>query len=644
MAERALDVIAIGRVSIDLYGQQIGGRLEDMASFAKYVGGCPANIAIGCARLGLRSALLSRVGDEHMGRFVREQLEREGVDTQGLAVDPARLTALVILGIRDRNTFPLIFFRENCADMAMSEADIDEGFIASAKAVVVTGTHFSTPLVAAASRRAMALARRHGGKVVLDIDYRPVLWGLAGHGQGERRFVDDAQVTALLQSILPQCDLIVGTEEEIHAGGGSTDTLAALRAIRELSQALIVMKRGPLGCVAYPEAIPGRVEGGVTGEGFPVEVYNVLGAGDGFMSGFLCGHLSGLPLAETCRTANACGALVVSRHGCAPATPTWSELAHFLDRGSTHPALRLDPALNHIHWATTRREKRSEVLAVALDHRTQFEYLAERHGQPIQRIAAFKRLVFRAATLTAGAQTGFGLIVDDRYGGDVLDLATGSGCWLARPIERPDCTPLEFEGGADVGLTLREWPVNHTVKCLVFYRADDAPDLRACQERRLLALWQACRLTDHELLLEVIADRERPGDVAPLVAALRRLYEIGIKPDWWKLPAPESSGGWAEIEKIIRGRDPYCRGVLLLGLGAGEAELARQIEDGAGQPICRGFAIGRSIFAAAAEAWFAGHLDDAAAVTLMADTYRRLLRCWQQARGRAAEPLETIAR
>jgi 5-dehydro-2-deoxygluconokinase len=127
--ETELDVITIGRSSVDLYGQQIGGRLEDMASFAKSVGGCPANIAIGTARLGLRSALITRVGDEAFGRFIREQLVREGVDISGVATDPKRLTALVILGVRDRSTFPLIFYREDCADAALDESDIDEAFI-----------------------------------------------------------------------------------------------------------------------------------------------------------------------------------------------------------------------------------------------------------------------------------------------------------------------------------------------------------------------------------------------------------------------------------------------------------------------------------------------------------------------------------
>ena len=202
MSGTQLDVVTIGRSSVDLYGEQVGGRLEDMSSFAKYVGGCPTNIAIGTAKLGLNSGLITAVGDEHMGRFIKEEVERWGVDTRCLKTDPERLTSLVILGIRDQHTFPLIFFRENCADSALEPADIDESYIASAKAVVVTGTHFSRPNLEAASRKAAETARQHGRKVILDIDYRPVLWGLTGHGLGEERFVESANTTAHLQTCL----------------------------------------------------------------------------------------------------------------------------------------------------------------------------------------------------------------------------------------------------------------------------------------------------------------------------------------------------------------------------------------------------------------------------------------------------------
>ena len=268
--ERSLDVVTIGRCSVDLYGEQVGGRLEDMGSFAKYVGGCPTNIAIGTARLGLRSAVITRVGDEHMGRFIREELAREGVETRGVVTDPDRLTALVILGIRDKHTFPLIFYRENCADAALCEADIDEALIAASGAVLVSGTHFAKPNLDAASRKAMRLAREGGSKVILDIDYRPVLWGLTGHGLGEERFVASDTVTAHLQTIATDCDLIVGTEEEIAIAGGTSDTLAACRRLRELAPgAVIVVKRGPMGCVCFPGAVPRQPRGRRAGPRLP---------------------------------------------------------------------------------------------------------------------------------------------------------------------------------------------------------------------------------------------------------------------------------------------------------------------------------------------------------------------------------------
>jgi len=244
--DAALDVICIGRAAVDLYGEQIGGRLEDMRSFAKYVGGSPTNTAIGGARLGLRTGVISRVGDEHNGRFVRETLQSEGVDVTCLRTDPTRLTALVFLGIRDPDTFPLVFYRERCADMGLSVDDIDEAYLARAKAVLISGTHLSHPDTRAACIKAMKLARGLGKRVVLDIDYRPVLWGLTAPGLGEQRFVSSTRVTEQLQTVLPDCDLVVGTEEEIHIAGGSTDSHGALSAIRAVSRALIVMKRGPM--------------------------------------------------------------------------------------------------------------------------------------------------------------------------------------------------------------------------------------------------------------------------------------------------------------------------------------------------------------------------------------------------------------
>ncbi len=228
-AVKRLDVICIGRVAVDLYAQQIGARLEDVASFSKYLGGSSGNVAFGTAIQGLKSAMLARVGDEHNGRFLRETLGRVGVDTEYLITDKQRLTALVMLGIKDQETFPLIFYRDNCADMALVPEDINEEYIASSRALAVTGTHLSHPNTRAAVLKALEYARRHGLRTALDIDYRPVLWGLTSLGDGETRFIESGPVTSQLQEVLHLFDLVVGTEEEFHIAGGSTDTLTALK-------------------------------------------------------------------------------------------------------------------------------------------------------------------------------------------------------------------------------------------------------------------------------------------------------------------------------------------------------------------------------------------------------------------------------
>jgi 5-dehydro-2-deoxygluconokinase len=627
-----LEILTIGRSCVDLYGEQVGGRLEDMGSFAKYVGGSPTNTAVGAARLGLRTGLLTRVGSDHMGRFVREQLAREGVDVAGVISDPDRLTALAILGIRDRATFPLIFYRENCADMALEVADLD-AIRAAPDAVLINGTHISQPNVQALSVAAAKWARMHGGRVVFDVDYRPVLWGLTSRDMGENRFVAHQAVTERLQGVLPLCDLVVGTEEEIHILGGTTDTLAALRAIRAVSSALIVCKRGPLGCVAFDAAIPDSLEGGIHAPGYPVEVFNVLGAGDAFMAGFLRGWLRGEPIERACEYGNACGAIVVSRHGCAPAMPTWPELQLFLAMESRPYRLREDAALEHVHWATTRAPGHDELTVLAIDHRVQFEELAEEVGvSDPDRITAFKELAFRALDRVAADDPRFGILLDGRYGADALAKAGSYPYWIGRPIEAPKSRPLTFEGGGDIGMEIATWPLNHVVKCLVFYHPDDEAGLREQQERQLLALFDACRKTRHELLVEVIAPAGSAVDSETIARAIRRLYDVGIYPDWWKLEPDQDPAAWRSIEAAILEHDSLCRGIVLLGLSAPIPELVASFRAAAPVGMIKGFAVGRTIFYDVAREWLGGAIEDEAAIAAMASRLAVLVEAWREAR------------
>lgn len=631
---KTLDVITIGRSSVDLYGAQVGGRLEDMGSFQKYIGGSPCNIAAGTARLGLKSALITRVGDEHMGRFIREELAREGVDVRGVRTDPERLTALVLLGIRDDKQFPLIFYRENCADMALCEDDIDEGFIAEARAVVATGTHLSHPRTEAAVLKALTLARKHGAQTALDIDYRPNLWGLSGHGDGENRFIESAAVTARLQATLPLFDLIVGTEEEFHIAGGSTDTLAALRAVRAVSKATLVCKRGPMGAVAFTGAIPDTLEEGQSGPGFPIEVFNVLGAGDGFMSGLLKGWLDGESWPVALTYANACGAFAVSRHGCTPSYPSWTELQFFLSRGVKTPALRKDAALEQVHWSTNRRNGGdwSTMRVFAFDHRMQLEAM---EGATPERIGAFKKLCLQAALQVAGGRPGHGILCDSRLGREALYRAAGTGLWVGHPVEWPGSRPLELEPeiGPDFG-GLSEWPLEHVVKVLCFYHPDDDAAMRQRQEETVTRLFHACRRNRLEMLLEIIPSKVGPVEDDTSARAIRRFYEIGVYPDWWKLEPFATDAAWRLSCAAIEENDPHVRGVVVLGLDASEAELAASLDLAAGHPLVKGFAIGRTIFGEAARGWLRGEIGDDEAVAAMAGKYARLCAIWDEARKR----------
>lgn len=630
---KRLDLITIGRSSVDLYGAQVGGLLEDMASFNKYVGGSPTNIATGTARLGLKSALITRVGDEHMGRFLLRELEREGVDTRGIVTDPERLTALVILGIRDQQHFPLIFYRENCADMALCEDDIDPDFIAEAGCVLATGTHLSHPKTEAAVLKAIRLARDNGSRTALDIDYRPNLWGLSGHGDGENRFIESAAVTAKLQSTLHLFDLVVGTEEEFHIAGGPTDTLQALKAVRDVTNAALVCKRGPMGAVVFEGAIPDSIDEGQSGEGFPIDVFNVLGAGDGFMSGLLRGWLKDEDWPTSLKFANACGAFAVSRHGCTPAYPSWEELQYFFRTGIRNKALRKDAALEQIHWSTNRSGDWPHMRVFAFDHRIQLEEMAAEAGVSNEKIGEFKQLCLDAALQVANGAKGYGILCDGRLGRDALYRAAGTGLWIGRPTEWPGSRPLKLEPelGPDCG-GLVEWPVENVVKLLCFYHPDDTTEFKAQQEETVSRLFAAARRNRLEFLLEIIPSKAGAVDDDTTARVIERFYEIGVYPDWWKLEPMKTKAAWANACDAITRNDPHTRGIVVLGLDAPAEELEASLAIAADFDLVKGFAVGRTIFGDAARKWLNGSISDEEAIADMATRYRSLCNVWDSVR------------
>lgn len=439
-------------------------------------------------------------------------------------------------------------------------------------------------------------------------------------------------VTSFLQEVLPYCNIIVGTEEEISIAGGTSDLLRAVRNIRGWTAATIVLKRGASGCTVFDAADINSLDDGIVIPGFPVEVFNTVGAGDAFLSGFLRAWLDGKSWQECGRLGNACGAIVVTRHGCTPAMPCPAELDYFLG-ASELPDPRHDATMTHLHRAAVWQDDPRPLCVLAFDHRTQFEDMVASHHRPTLDAGRFKTLlteVLLELTRESGDAVRHGAIIDHRHGQAALDAIVASELplWTAAPIEMPGSRPLESDPRFGAAHAIASWPRDRIIKCLAFYHPDDADELREQQERKIQDVYASLVALDRRIVLEVICpdigDREQP-DALP--RALQRLYELGVRPDWWKLKG-QPADGWRRITEVVRNADPHCKGVVVLGLGAEMNALQEELKIAAGFHICRGFAVGRSIFHDAANDWFAGRIDDMAAKALVKERYQRLIATW----------------
>jgi 5-dehydro-2-deoxygluconokinase len=309
----------------------VGADFIHIKSFAAYVGGSPTNMSVGCRRLGLNSALLTAFGEDPVGDFVIHFLTGEGVDIRFSPRKPGRHTSLVIMGIEPPDRFPLVFYRENCADIALEIDDVLAVPIHDSLVFQFAGTNLSKETSRSATFYAAELARKAGTSVVLDLDFRPDQWH------------DPRAYGAAIRSILYSVDMVMGTEDEINAAmltdpdcvrvthSQVTDarvpgnTAEHVRAILDRGPRVVVEKRGKHGCRIHKQDSPAEDV-----PGFPVTVQNILGAGDAFGAGFLYGYVKGWDLRKAARLGNACGAIVVTRHGCSISMPTLEEVMGFV--------------------------------------------------------------------------------------------------------------------------------------------------------------------------------------------------------------------------------------------------------------------------------------------------------------------------
>ena len=332
---KTYDILTIGRSSIDLYANDIGASFTDIKSFGAFVGGCPTNISVGVQRLGLQAALLTAIGEDPVGEFLLKFLRDEGVETEFIPCKPGHRTSAVVLGIEPPDRFPLIYYRDNCADIELTIDDVLAAPIAESRAILISGTGLSKEPSRSATFYAAEQARAMGKQVFLDLDFRADQWH------------DPRAFGVVVRSALRYIDIAIGTEEEIKAATLTNlsqltiehsqisnptiegDMATAIETLLGAGPDALIVKRGIEGADVYLAS--GEV---IHAAPFPVEVYNTLGAGDAFASGFIYGNLSGWDWKKSARLGNATGAIVVTRHGCANFMPTMPEVDAFVaERG-----------------------------------------------------------------------------------------------------------------------------------------------------------------------------------------------------------------------------------------------------------------------------------------------------------------------
>jgi len=424
-----------------------------------------------------------------------------------------------------------------------------------------------------------------------------------------------------------------------HCISSAASDVYKRQGVRKISSATIVCKRGSKGCEIFPTRNDGVLGEPVRGGGFKVRVLNAIGAGDAFMSGFLRGWLAGESWETTATWANACGAIVVSRLLCSSEYPTWSELSYFLQRQRAAGPPCDGSDLLHVHWTGTRRRLPHELFVLAVDHRTQFEEIADRVGADRARLSEFKSLAVRAAELVARKRTNIGIICDGEYGVDALFEAEELPLWIARTVEQHASKPVTYVLGYDVGSGLLTWPKSQTVKCLCHYHPDDPPSLRARQEDALLQLDQACKALGRELLIEIIPDRDGTLNDETVSRAIGALYNCGIRPDWWKLEPIRSNKAWENIGKAVALGDAQCRGILILGSTAQADELRQAFEASKGCDLVRGFAVGRLIVGDIILEWLQGRLNDDRTCEAIALNFEAVIGLWQASRSTSSNSI-----
>lgn len=317
--DRPLDFIAIGRLCIDLNANETQRPMEETRTFTKYVGGSPANIAIGTSRLGLKTGFIGKVADDQMGRFITGYLQDHNINTDQVFVDQTgAVTGLAFTEIKSPTECSILMYRDNAADLKLEPTEVSEEYIKQSKALLISGTALAKSPSREAVFLALEYARKHDVVVFFDVDYRPYTWQ------------SEAETAVYYNLAAEKSDVIIGTREEFDMMEKllnykeSDDKVTAERWFSHHAK-IVVIKHGGDGSIAYTRDGDSH-RGGI----FKTKVLKTFGAGDSYASAFIYGLMQGMEIREAMRLGGASASIVISKHSCSDAMPTIEEIKSFM--------------------------------------------------------------------------------------------------------------------------------------------------------------------------------------------------------------------------------------------------------------------------------------------------------------------------
>lgn len=617
---RLLDLIILGQVTIDFFGEQLGSTLANMISFKKYVGGFGGTLAIASKRLGMHSALLSQTGKDEMGKSIRNNLIQENIDISHLYTHENSKTTIQIRAIENRTCFPEESFNEKCAYWALTEEQIETQWISNSKILCINSQDLN-PHLNRQVRKAIIGAKDHQVKIAMLISHKAK--------EDEISF----------ETVLPLCSLVFVNMDTLCNVFGKQSKHEALMHLRSLTNATILVKDN-LGCYAFTHNIPQDWQICFIPNPCQIDHYFEANTIEAFMAGFLSEYVQSNPIDACCLKGLYCSQIVQSRQSHSDAMPTQEEVTLFMAQQNQIVVQTLaSPHFEHVHYVATRPNLQKRLFAFSFGYHEQWEKIGARYNASANTVNQLKYLV--AKGIQNCKSDAVSIICDETPQMNLLESFSEN--WIARTVETPNEIPLKILGD-EVSHMLLQWPRNHGAKVTIAYHPDDKYALRGQQESTLSLLYRACRATNHELLIEIAPPSNAIQTPSTIAHIIRRFYEIGIYPDWWQIATPRDPRSWDGIQKIIDESDKYCKGVLMIAQSAQMEQLKLIFQHNVNYPACKGFVVGKNIIQQPIEDWLAHKIADSTLIEQITFAFEQVISLYHQAQETRQQALqETIA-